>query len=68
MNILQIKKKNFLVSVIQVKVKELNKEQCSAKFLSHNLPDETLVYIKCFPDGTFDLRGKKREYRIVNPD
>jgi hypothetical protein len=27
-----------------------------------------IVNVKCYEDGTLDLRGKKEEYRILIPD
>ena len=65
---LTVKRKGVSILVQQISVYELDKTKCSKKFLSHNLSDTTLVYIKCNEDGTFDLRGKKQEYRIIVPD
>ena len=33
-----------------------------------SLNDDVIVNVKCYEDGTFDLRGKKEEYRIIVPD
>lgn len=66
--IMEIVRKNHPNLVKQIKVSELDKTKCSSKFLSHNFDDNMLVYVKCYEDGTFDLRGKKEEYRIILPD
>lgn len=54
--------------VKQMRVGDLDKSRCSAKFLTHNFSDDFIVYVRCKEDGTFDLRGKKQEYRIIVPD
>lgn len=64
----EIIRKSRPLFVQQILVKDLDKTKCSAKFLSHNLPDDTIVNVKCLQDGTLDLRGKKEEYRIIIPD
>lgn len=61
-------RKSHPTLVCEVEVGSLDVEKCSPKFLSHNLPKDTIVNVKCFADGTFDLRGKKQQYRIVLPD
>lgn len=60
------KKREILVK--QILVKDLDKNKCSKKFLLHNLSDDTIVNVKCFEDGTLDLRGYKEEYRIIVSD
>lgn len=68
MKITKILRKNRSVFVRQMKVSELDKTKCSPKFLSHNFDDDLMVNVKCYEDGSFDLRGKKEEYRIIVPD
>ena len=68
MDVITIKRKGQPLFVRQMLVGELDKSKCSHKFLSHNLPDEHQVYVKCQQDGALDLRGKKEEYRIIMPD
>lgn len=68
MEIIKILRKNMPLFVRQMLVGELDKSKCSHKFLSHNLKDEVIVNVKCYEDGTLDLRGKKEEYRIIVPD
>jgi hypothetical protein len=63
-----ILRKGKEIFVKQMMVGELDKRRCSPKFLSHNLPDETTVNVKCNPDGTLELRGKKNQYRIILED
>jgi hypothetical protein len=64
----EILRKNMPLFVRRIKVGELDKSKCSTKFLSHNLNDDVIVNVKCYEDGTLDLRGKKEEYRIIVPD
>lgn len=59
MEIIKILRKNMPLFVKQIKVGELDKTKCSTKFLSHNLDDDVIVNVKCYEDGTLDLRGKK---------
>lgn len=66
--IFKILRKGMPIYVNRIKVKDLDKTKCSSKFLSHNLPDDTFVFVKCMIDGKLDLRGKKEEYRIIVPD
>jgi hypothetical protein len=61
----EIKKRGKNIWVKELKVKDLDKSKCSYKFLQHNFPDEHIVNVKCFKDGTLDLRGRKQEYRII---
>lgn len=68
MEVITIKRKGRPLFVRQMLVGELDKSKCSNKFLSHNLPDNEIVNVKCQQDGTLDLRGKKEEYRIVVAD
>ena len=68
MEITTVVRKRWPKLVMRMLVRELDKSKCSTKFLSHNFDDEMVVYVKCFEDGTIDLRGKKKEYRIVKPD
>jgi len=68
MEIIKIPRRGRELFVKVMKVGDLDKTKCSHKFLSHNFNDEMLVNVKCFPDGSLDLRGKKGEYRIILPD
>lgn len=68
MEIIKILRKNMPLFVRRMRVGELDKSKCSIKFLSHNLNDDVIVNVKCYEDGTLDLRGKKGEYRIIIPD
>ena len=68
MNIIEIIRKSRPIFVKQVKVSDLDKSKCSHKFLTHNLTVDTIVNVKCYQDGTLDLRGKKEEYRIIISD
>lgn len=68
MEIIRILRKTKPIWVKVVKVGELDKNKCSAKFLSHNLSDDMCVNLKCDENGTLDLRGNKQEYRIIVPD
>ena len=61
----EIVRKGLPVYVRAVKIKDLDKSKCSPKFLSHNFNEETIVYVKCYNDGTLNLRSKKEEYRII---
>jgi hypothetical protein len=68
MKIIEIVRKGKNMFVIPMPVSDLDKTKCSSKFLSHNLPPDTFVNVKCYEDGTLDLRGNKGEYRIIMPD
>ena len=54
--------------VKQMRVGELNRDQCSPKFLSHNFPPDMVVNVKVLITGEIDLRGKRNEYRIILAD
>ena len=68
MEVVKIIRKGRPLFVRLMSVSELDKSKCSSKFLSHNLNDDVIVNVKCFEDGTLDLRGKKEEYRIIVED
>jgi len=68
MEVAKILRKKMPLFVRQIKVGELDKSKCSTKFLSHNFSDDMIVNVKCYENGTLDLRGKKEEYRILVPD
>ena len=68
MEIVEIIRKGLPLFVIKIRVGDLDKTKCSNKFLTHNLSDDICVNVKCHQDGTFDLRGKKNEYRIIPAD
>ena len=36
--------------------------------MSHHLPLDTVVNVKCFENGELDLRGKSGQYRIIVED
>lgn len=64
-NVITIVRRNFPCFVTPMLVKDLDKTKCSPKFLSHNFPEDMVVYVKCYPDGELDMRGNKGEYRII---
>ena len=65
MEIIKILRRNMPLFVRRMKVGDLDKTKCSRKFLLHNLNDDVIVNVKCYENGTLDLRGKKEEYRII---
>lgn len=64
----EIKRKGRNVFVLKYTVGELDKNKFSRRFLKYNFDDNKVVFVKCFENGKLDLRGKKEEYRILNPD
>lgn len=68
MEIIKILRRGMPLFVRHIRVGDLDKTKCSPKFLSHNFNDDVIVNVKCYEDGTLDLRGKKEEYRIILPD
>ena len=62
----------YPVFVTPIMAKDLDKEKCSSKFLTHigvDVNPETLVYVKCDALGNINyrLRAKGRtEYRIYD--
>lgn len=68
MEIITINRKQYPVTVLKMKVKDLDKIKLSNKFLSHNFNDEKEVYIKCDINGNIEYRGKNLEYRTYNID
>lgn len=68
MNIKTIIRKTRPMLIRTIKVRDLDKSKCSTKFLSHNFDSNTEVNVKCFQDGSLDLRGNKQEYRIIVSD
>lgn len=63
--VIKVLRKNHPCYVIQKQVSELDKTKCSHKFLTNNLPEDSLVFVKCYENGEIDLRGKKEQYRII---
>jgi hypothetical protein len=63
-----ITRKRFKKTVKEIRISDLDLSKCSNKFLEHNLPTDTTVYVKCDVDGVLELRGKKGEYIILVPD
>lgn len=68
MKIEQIIRRGKPLFIKKVRVGDLDKNKMSNKFLSHNFKDDEVVNVKCYQDGTLDLRGKKEEYRIIVED
>lgn len=68
MEVIKINRKGKPLFVRRLKIGDLDKLKCSHKFLLHGFPDDMVVNVKCYEDGTLDLRGKKEEYRIIVPD
>jgi hypothetical protein len=58
--------KNYPYTIIKMKVRDLDKNHCSAMFLEHNFDPETIVCVKCDTKGNISYRGKKQEYRIFD--
>lgn len=54
--------------VREFRVGDLDKSKCSYSFLQYKFPDDMIVYVRCHEDGTLDLRGNKKEYRIIKMD
>ena len=61
------------ILVMPIKVKDLDKEKCSSKFLAHlgvDVDPETTVYVKCDALGNINYRPKAKgrtEYRLYEP-
>jgi mRNA-degrading endonuclease RelE of RelBE toxin-antitoxin system len=66
--ITQIIRKGRPVTVKTMKIGDLDKNKLSKKLLEHNFNNDHLVNVKILPNGEFDLRGKKGEYRIIVED
>lgn len=66
--VVELTRKGLPVFVTKMMVKDLDKTKCSNKFLGNNLPEDAVVNVKCYQDGTLDLRGNKGEYRIILED
>lgn len=68
MEIIEITRKSRPARVRVMRVSDLDVSKCSSKFVEHNFPGDMVIYVRCYEDGSFDLRGKKEEYRIIVPD
>lgn len=69
MKIIKVIRKNFPNTVLEMKVKDLDVDKCSKKFLSNNLNPEDTVYVKCDLQGEVEYRTRgenKQEYRIFD--
>ena len=65
--VLTINRRNYPITVLEMKVKDLDKTKCTDKFISHGLDGDLTIYVKCDKDGIIQYRGKKQEYRLFNP-
>jgi hypothetical protein len=65
MSVVKIIKKGLPVFAVKKKVSELDESKLSQKFKTHGFTPDTEVYVKCYEDGTLDLRGNKEEYRLI---
>ena len=63
-----ITRKTRKVLVKEVKISDLDINKFSKGFLEHNLPSDTIVYVRCDEGGNLELRGKKEEYITIVPD
>ena len=72
MEILSIIRKMRPILVMPIMVKDLDKEKCSNKFLSHigvDVNAETVVYVKCDALGNINYRPRaegRTEYRLYD--
>ena len=64
MEIHKINRKNREITVLKMKVTDLDERKCSNKFLSNSLDGNSEVYVKCDESGNLEYRGKKLEYRL----
>lgn len=51
-----------------MRISELDPSRCSAKFLSRELNEDILVYVKCDANGIIKYKGKKLKYSLFNVD
>lgn len=56
----------YPITVLKMRVKDLDFARCPNKFLSVNLSDDELVYVKCDEDGNVKYKGKKLKYSLFN--
>ena len=63
-DVLTIIRKNRPVTVIKMRVGELDEPKLSSGFKSHGFGPDTEVYVKCDAAGRIEYRGKAREYRL----
>ena len=63
-----ITRKTVKVLVREFKISELDITKFSKGFLEHNLPSDTIVYVRCDGAGNLELRGNKGEYATIVPD
>ena len=57
--------KGYINYVKRFMIKDLDKTKLSYKFVQHDLPQDTVVYVKCTIDGDILYRGKKQQYRLI---
>ena len=63
--VLTVSRKKYNITVLKMKIKELDKEKCSHKFLSNNFDGNEEVYVKCDELGNIEYREKNGgEYRL----
>jgi len=63
--VFKVTRKGHPLFITKRKVSDLDTEKLSFKFKEHNFNDDTEVYVKCYENGDFDLRGKRQEYRLI---
>ena len=68
MKVLIVKRKNYHITVIKMKVGDLFIAKCSNIFKAHNFSPDKEVYVKCDDKGNIEYRGKKQEYRLYDID
>lgn len=61
-----ILRKNYPITVLKMKVGELDKTKCSNRFLELNIDDSESVYVKCNDGCEIEYRGRKQEYRLYS--
>ena len=65
MKIKRVIRKEFEITVREMTVRELDKSKCSNKFLQYNFDPDYIVHVKCDENGNLELRGNKKEYRLI---
>lgn len=64
--VLTIIRKARPMSVVKMKVKDLDKSKCSFMFLSHQFDENSEVYVKCDEQGNLSLHGNR--YTLLSID
>ena len=61
-----VERKKHVITVLKMKLRDLEPDKLSNKFKSHMFDPEFEIYVKCNRTGEIEYRGGREEYRLYD--